>query len=117
MVIGALLCAGMLNAASAATELRVGPSLAVFSPDQGRDGAGSETGDGATLSQAILPALLAPPADDPFVWNGQGLSFAGAGQFSQAGDRLSWGFLLVAFAGLTAVFSGRRSGRRRFYRA
>jgi hypothetical protein len=97
--------------AMAATELRSGAGYSgVFglAADPGLGRGGAET---LVLQTAPLTGDLAATDDRAFAVDAALLE-AGKTAAPAKQDRFSWVFLLIAFAGLTAVFAGRRTGGR-----
>ncbi len=89
------------SAASAATELHSDASFR-----------------GLPALDAAAPDDRVDPADESlFAVNEAALENRTSSFLPAARDRFGWTFLLIAFAGLTAVFAGKRSGGRGLYGA
>jgi hypothetical protein len=95
----------------AATELRVGGL---------EDEANARNAPGTfdLLTKGLLSAVDRAPDVEPFSVDETWLTSGGDPPNAAARhDRFAWTFLLIAFAGLTALFAGKRSGGRGLFGA
>jgi hypothetical protein len=90
----------MSSTAMAATELHGGPGFSALGVDASAVESRPAAVDGAAAN------------DFPFSVDEAILNSAGASPSVPKANPFSWTFILIAFAGLTAVFAGKRSGGR-----